>query len=382
MKKENIAPLTGLRGLAAYSVLIAHCISASFMYGGPPNEFQPFAGRLAYFGMSLFFVLSGFVIHYNYARTIKMGNLVQSVYRFMTARIARLYPLYALVIVFSLSGLESNQFDDNSPAIWAYATMTQSWFNLQDVTFAPTWSISTEFFFYTFFLVLLPVAFLVRRPLVTLAVFCLVAFLALPSALPWIYTNLAPDSWGWVIYYSPYIRVLEFICGVLASLAFVEVKKNVPSQRISNLITIGLLSTVAILLFANPFGGTQFGVLRSNFMYAPSIAFLLVIICCNNTWFSALLSSKPFLFAGEISYSVYLLQFWIITALGPSFTALEPSAYAYVGSIFKVIAIVTLTTFVGYGSFTVFEGPSRIMLRNMFRRIEDIFSRALRHTPG
>lgn len=60
MKKLN--SLTGLRGIATFSVLIAHSISASFIYNGT-NVCQPFALRLAYFGMSLFFVLSGFVIH-------------------------------------------------------------------------------------------------------------------------------------------------------------------------------------------------------------------------------------------------------------------------------------------------------------------------------
>ena len=61
MKQLN--PLTGLRGIAAYSVLVAHSISNAFVYNGI-NLFQPFASRLVFFGISLFFVLSGFLITY------------------------------------------------------------------------------------------------------------------------------------------------------------------------------------------------------------------------------------------------------------------------------------------------------------------------------
>src|SRR5579862_9913377 len=101
MKQLN--PLTGLRGVAAYSVLFAHAINSSFTYD--LSLVAPFTGRLAYFGMSLFFVLSGFVIHYNYAKLIQSDGYIFGGYKFFTARIARLYPLYALVLICMLDGI-------------------------------------------------------------------------------------------------------------------------------------------------------------------------------------------------------------------------------------------------------------------------------------
>jgi peptidoglycan/LPS O-acetylase OafA/YrhL len=62
----QLDPLTGLRGIAAYSVLTAHAMDSAFSFAGITIFFN-FGTCLAYFGMSLFFVLSGFVIHYNYA---------------------------------------------------------------------------------------------------------------------------------------------------------------------------------------------------------------------------------------------------------------------------------------------------------------------------
>jgi len=64
---EKIAPLTGLRGIAAYAVLIAHAVDAGVSGRGLPHSI---AVGLAYFGMSLFFVLSGFVICYNYENKV------------------------------------------------------------------------------------------------------------------------------------------------------------------------------------------------------------------------------------------------------------------------------------------------------------------------
>jgi peptidoglycan/LPS O-acetylase OafA/YrhL len=58
-KYGQLGPLTELRGVAACSVLIAHAFETSFN-SAAGSIFHPFASRLANFGMSLFFVLSGF----------------------------------------------------------------------------------------------------------------------------------------------------------------------------------------------------------------------------------------------------------------------------------------------------------------------------------
>jgi peptidoglycan/LPS O-acetylase OafA/YrhL len=49
--------------------------------------------------MSLFFVLSGFVIQYNYADIFLKERLPSATFKFIVARFARLYPLYVLSII-------------------------------------------------------------------------------------------------------------------------------------------------------------------------------------------------------------------------------------------------------------------------------------------
>src|ERR1051325_5080228 len=142
---NRLAPLTGLRGIAAYSVLVAHAVDISYIYGGT-SVFHDFASRLAYFGMSTFFVLSGFVIQYNYSGAFAQDGLAAT-YRFFAARFARLYPLYLVSIIIFVPHIPIPNFSGNIGTYAAYLTLTQSWFNWQMATFPPDWSISTEGFF-------------------------------------------------------------------------------------------------------------------------------------------------------------------------------------------------------------------------------------------
>jgi peptidoglycan/LPS O-acetylase OafA/YrhL len=68
--------LAGLRGVAAYSVLLAHMIDSDF----PADHAHAFAVGLSHFVMSLFFVLSGFVIHYNYGRMLNTASGLTQVF--------------------------------------------------------------------------------------------------------------------------------------------------------------------------------------------------------------------------------------------------------------------------------------------------------------
>jgi peptidoglycan/LPS O-acetylase OafA/YrhL len=178
MLMDRLEPLTGLRGFAAYSVLIAHAMDISFNYAGL-LPFHPFALRLAYFGMSLFFVLSGFVIQYNYAGSFAREGLAVASYDFLVARFARLYPLYAISIIVSLPHIPAPNFSGNIAVSLAYLTLTQSWFNLEIAAFPPDWSISTEWFFYLAFIPLTILLARIIRPISALAIFSLAAMLGL-----------------------------------------------------------------------------------------------------------------------------------------------------------------------------------------------------------
>ena len=250
MKQLNA--LTGLRGVAAYSVLMAHSISTAFLYSGV-SPFSAYSSRLAYFGMSLFFVLSGFVIHYNYANVIKTEGFISGGYKFIFARIARLYPLYGLMILFTLDCLPSTIFHNKQWAELSYLTMTQSWFNLQMLIFPPAWSISTEWFFYFAFICMVPLFERIKKPLLVLSVFLIATFFIMPYYIQY-QMDLLGDKSGWVTYFSPFTRIFDFIGGILASKAFLSTQEGEREMKFLNMILlIGCIVWIVTIIAFDPF---------------------------------------------------------------------------------------------------------------------------------
>jgi peptidoglycan/LPS O-acetylase OafA/YrhL len=160
---SDIPALTGVRFVAAFSVLTGHAVGIMRFSGAPPF-WHVCLSQLSGLGMPLFFVLSGFVIHYNYSQPIHARPL-RGTYNFFVARFARLYPMYFVVLCFDL--FSHGYFDnwhgwtmphDLKVALASYLSLVQSWHyqvlgeNTLSFVFPPavqvTWSISTEWFFY------------------------------------------------------------------------------------------------------------------------------------------------------------------------------------------------------------------------------------------
>jgi peptidoglycan/LPS O-acetylase OafA/YrhL len=378
--KRQLYPLTGLRGIAAYAVLAGHIISEAAKVPGAPKLWN-LGSVLPYFGMTLFFVLSGFVLYYGYGETIGLER--RTVWRFFVARFARLYPLYAVVILVHLAALPDPRFD--TAAALAYLTLSQSWFNLQQAVFTPSWSISTEWSFYFAFLPLTLAIRPVRHPALILAVFCAAALAGLAVAFgPFrapsfsLFTDLVgQDGPGWLIYFSPLVRILEFVAGALGAKAFMAMRSSPPPARILRLMIwlsmwwcLAVLAAGAIL----PREMSLFFCLQCNFLMAPGLVGLMLGTCLYPGRLSGFLESRPLRFMGDISYSVYLWQFPIMfSLLGGALRVAEWSSVGTVTIVLKALLIVGLTTVFACGSYLLIETPARRWIRSMLepRRAEN-----------
>jgi peptidoglycan/LPS O-acetylase OafA/YrhL len=394
---HRIDELTGLRAIAALSVLVAHALDASFSYGGHLWTYHGVASRLAYFGMSLFFVLSGFVIEFNYAKTFRELPLGSATRRFFVARFSRLYPLYALSILLVLKYFPSPLVDGWGP-ILSYLTLTQSWFNVQLMLFPPDWSISTEWFFYVAFVPLTFVIAKIKRPLLSLTIWLAVtpvllswvlgqkdALRELLTPLMWHGERLSADVIGWATYLSPYLRFLEFVAGVLAAKVYRNHGRQGGNDRgndrwADRLAWCCVAWFLIVIIPANLTKGILADI-TSNFIFAPAIALLLVVLSCYRPTIGQWLAARPLVYLGEISYSIYIWSWFAMTLLGDAFSSRQPSALAYVNSSIKVVMIVGITIVFAAGSYQIIEVPGQRLLRKWMtgkqRRTEPARARML-----
>ena len=111
-----IPALTGLRFVAAGTVVFAHAFQKFLplpqSLSGDPPWWYLLPANLSGIGMPLFFVLSGFVIHYNYSAPLQEER-VRGTFNFLVARFARIYPLYIVGLGFDL--LNSYSYYQLSP---------------------------------------------------------------------------------------------------------------------------------------------------------------------------------------------------------------------------------------------------------------------------
>jgi peptidoglycan/LPS O-acetylase OafA/YrhL len=407
--QRPIPALTGLRFFAAFFILWEHSIDwiARFQNTDVTSYFS-FIGVP---GMSLFFVLSGFVIHYNYRDLLLRREISRSVCEFAAARFARLYPLY-LVFLFVAVGANTLVVlgRHGIPILAYYVTLTQSWWYavsdgklLINWVFPLSWSVSTEIFFYAAYpAVVFLIAPISGARMISIAAFyaCLV-LIALTAA--WIYlddflqvaqgwvsnyvdseTSRDDSFYRWFFYFSPYTRVLEFFLGCMMAQAIIQLATRPPSHRECqwgncalsiSLVLLLLISLIEANTIELPGLSDVIQHLENSFLCAPPVAVILFCAARYKTWFVRFLSLPWLVMLGEMSYSIYLVHTWTLRLfIHPSRPFIWPQV---VDVILCISCGIALTIFLSYGTYNLIEIPGRIWLRrSLAAAIDLVFGQA------
>ena len=157
--RHELRPLTSARGLAAWYVVLYH-IRESAAGSLPPGLINVLAK--GYLAVDFFFVLSGFVIWLNY-RALLGEHRWRSVPYFLWRRLARIYPLHLLMLVFAVVfALACVATGRPLTPDFGWGTLPYHFLLLQNWGFldalgwnVPAWSISCELGAYLLFTLLM-----------------------------------------------------------------------------------------------------------------------------------------------------------------------------------------------------------------------------------
>lgn len=405
-EKSTIDSLTGLRFLAALSVAVAHGANVTMR---PDPDLLPIVdvvARVASFGMTLFFVLSGFVIHYNYRYEVTRDR-VSGFGSFIWARFTRLYPLFLLVLVLDFlfharASYDPFRLDTQIRALPYYLVMIQSWIYLPirdhsliytiGLAVPVTWSISTEWFFYLMFPIIAPIVLFVRRARTAIVVGLLwcVFWWVLMSLVN---TNMVPiENWAvdhygpiasaktatqdsfqrWLLYFSPYARIGEFILGCIVAQAYlicVDRPIGTLERKLGLVIQFVALLTVTFLcFFIYAKSAPLFLVnVQYNFALAPTIAILIFCSARYGGTLTLLLSSRPMVWLGDISYEIYLIHFPVFVFVKRTFQIYLQPSQSYQNWPYEFLIGLALLAPISFALHRFYDVPVRRWLRSVWR---------------
>jgi peptidoglycan/LPS O-acetylase OafA/YrhL len=403
-RRQDVPALTGLRFIAAFSVLIGHGFSWILQSHETPWGFFYWVSQISGLGMTLFFVLSGFVIHYNYG-TLVTERRLRGIAAFLWARFARLYPLFLLMmliyVLLSL-GLHPERFGSILRALPYFLLSIQSWVYiiidgnpLNDAIGGGspiTWSISTEWFFYFAYLCIASLILRARTPVraVVFALLWCALWIAISSCLydrspqidAWAVQHFGPiagmqehlqDSFvRWLLYFSPYMRCGEFILGTFMAQLYVTLERRRVSDR-ENLIGAAVFfaaaASVIVITYLNyspEVGMNLFRKMNMNFALAPTAALLIFCGARYDNAASRMLMSRPFVLLGEASYSIYLVHDVVLAgAVELTGSAVHGIAYYLV----KLALLITAVLLISLTLYTYYELPARKWLRRRWGKL-------------
>jgi peptidoglycan/LPS O-acetylase OafA/YrhL len=391
-----VPALTGIRALAALLVLGMHT-EQNVPFG--LDSLLPFFAR-GYLGVDFFFILSGFIITHVYLASFASPNL-SAVQIYLWHRFIRLYPVHITILVglvAIISFVSSAGFALNNPQEWQWKdlvwqlTLLHAW----GVTTSPgwnvpSWSISAEWFAYLLFPLLAPALMRVRERGIAL----LISVAAL-AATAFLFTMASWKLNSWVG--APALtRVFgEFLCGaalcravalteeapvpigdILATGAFVAILFGV-------LAVFGDFTLFAFLAFAIFIAATRGDLLATGafvaFLFGASagledfalVAFLALIIfgaATSRGHVTRVLGSRPFIWLGEISYSIYMVHFPVLIVIRRFCERLGFAQWPAAGKMLAFIATVALVIALAAMLFYVVERPARTRLRDRIGKL-------------
>ena len=350
LKSKSIDALTGVRFLAALLVFLFHFGAAFSARIGMPEFISNFLhnGKV---GVSVFFVLSGFILTYTYTK--RFAHQIDWV-DFFVSRFARIYPVYLLALLLMLPVLPKAL---DAWSMLCVLGMVQSW-TIPFSSFGGTWvmqawTLSVELFFYICFPVLLVLMRNIKLQTIVIGLF-IASLLIVTLGTPWIdpgikYVPFLPRDLTPIL---PILRLPEFIFGML--ICKFMFSAPLVGEKISGLgfSLVTLLSMLALLAFSD--------VVQMKSFSTVIFGIFIIQLSYGRNFLVSLLSSKLMVLLGGASYALYILQGpirqWLYWAVDHSFFSEK------IASLLNPLLAISLSIVI----FVYWEQPARAAIKSLF----------------
>lgn len=295
----RIDALTSLRFLAAIIVVFSH-------FGGNVSYIKalPYSLRNGSVMVTFFFVLSGFVI------AIANRNKDINIAEFYIKRIFRISPSYFFSIFLGVYVFYGAL---NTLELLSISTFMLAWFPaLPDQINGPAWSVSVEAFFYVVF----PALFVFTKNIKSFVYSSLAAWL-ITQLVHINIINAESINTNWpsigfsLVYYFPISHINSFMIGIATGCLHSDYKDRISSDGFLSLATCVFSVVFVSYIICNIHSWEHvigFKLPAEASLLSPMFAALIFIFSVSRNILIDIISMRAFVFLGEISYSVYILQ--------------------------------------------------------------------------
>lgn len=354
---EKVLPLTSLRFFAAVAIVFHHYFGASFPFAvhnrwvAPINDYSAVA-------VFFFFMLSGYILSYVYLR----GKSILDRKRFWVSRLARIYPLYIVTILFSVPHLLTARRQHFSAAraylgtaatFITHALLLQHWIPQLGALNYPSWSISAEAFFYLVFPWL--GVYLWRRStqqaIALGTLWFVISWSVIVIGADWPRFNIVPHA-------MPLFELNLFVLGIVLGKVHFAIKQNPQrNQRLRNWgATLGVAALLALFAFTEWKASIPFFPIHDA-MAAILFLILILAFASGSPFLEKLFTPTWLVVLGESSYGLYLIHAPLYAFLLGC--GLHPSHVFFLLYLCGAIALSIV-------SFYFFETPARKRILRYF----------------
>lgn len=292
-----IRSIQALKGLAFLLIFVSHCSFFSSRFG--------FFGGV---GVSIFVILSGFLISINLNAYESQINYAKRIYK----RIKKIYPLHIVTTIVMLIALTLLKSDNdivikliaNIFLIKGFVPYEEIYFSLNSVS----WYLSV---FLLFTIMERPLQLFAKKIAIKKEKIILFSFVVVLIEIAWTIfcSNFFWAHWG--VYINPFFRMIDYLCGAVLGNFIIEKKRELDiSANWLFLIVLFCSCCIGISVLVVP-GSSLANWFMTTIWIIPSMA-LIVIFYYMRSKQSILFQNKYLVCLGNMGLEVFLIHKIII----------------------------------------------------------------------